>query len=99
MEISQAYFLNKITNVLGLSVKQCEVLYNDGYYSIYTIIHWKYDKIREWFTTKYNFTTTRGGASYGDLKIKCLQALAWWANDLILRVKQMVLSEFEANIM
>ena len=45
--MSQAYFLNTITNVLGISVKQREVLFNDGYDTISTIIYWKYENIRE----------------------------------------------------
>ena len=52
MAMSQAEFLNKITNVLGLSPKQREVLSDDGYDTISTIIHCNYDKISEWCTTK-----------------------------------------------
>ena len=81
----QADFLNTITNVLGLSVKQHEVISNDGYDIISTIIHCKYDKIHGWCTTKYKLTTTRGGSPYGDQNTKCLQVLAWWATDLNLR--------------
>ena len=84
-------FLNTITNVLGLS--------NDGYDTISTIIHWKYDKIREWCTNKSKFTATRGGASYEDRKIKCLQALVWWGTYLTLRGKQIVLYDFDATMM
>ena len=77
MAISLAYSLNIITNVLGLSVNQREVLSDDGYDTIFTIIHWKYDDIREWCTIKSKFTTTSGGDSYGDRRIKCIQVLAW----------------------
>ena len=96
--MAQAYFLNTITNVLGLSVKQCEVLSDDGYDTISTIMHWKYDDIRDWCTTKSKLTTTRGGAYYGDQKIKCLQALAWWATNLTLRGKHIFLANFDATI-
>ena len=41
MTMAQADFLNKITNVLDLSLNKCEVLYDDGYDKIFTIIHWK----------------------------------------------------------
>ena len=44
--MAQADFFNTITNSLGLTVNQCEVLSDDGYYAISTIINWKYDKIR-----------------------------------------------------
>ena len=85
MAMSKADFLNTITDVLGLSFKHHEVLSDDGYDIIYTIIHWKYDKIREWCTTKYKMTTNRGVSPYGDQKTKCLQALEWWDTNLTLR--------------
>ena len=66
--MAQADFLNTITNVLGLSVKQREVLSNYRYDTISNIIHCNYDKIREWCTTKSKLTTTKGGASYRDQK-------------------------------
>ena len=85
MAISQSDLINTTTNVLGLSIDQRGLLYDDVYDTIFAIIHWKYEKIREWCTTKSKLTTTRGGSSYGDQKIKFLQALAWWATDLTLR--------------
>ena len=99
MTMGQADLLNTITNVLGLSVKQREVLSNDGYDTISTIMHYNYDKIRECCTTKSKLITTRGGSSYGDQKIKCIQALAWWATDLNLRGKQIVLADFDSTMM
>ena len=97
--MEQAYFLNTITNVLGLSVKKDEVLSDDGYDTISTIINWKYDNIRECCTTKSKLTTTREGASYVDKKIKWLQALLWRATDLALRGKHIVLDDFDATMM
>ena len=91
--MSQADFLNTITNILGLSVKKDEVLSDDIYDTIYTIIHWKYDKIHEW-----KLTTTRGGDYFGERKTKCLQALAWWANNLTFRGKHIVLANFDATM-
>ena len=88
MEMAQVDSLNTITNVLGLSIKQREVLSDDGYDTIFTIILRKYDKIREWCITKSKLTTTIAGGSYGDKKTKCLEAFAWWVTDLILRSKQ-----------
>ena len=97
--MAQAYLLNTITNVLGLSAKQREVSSNDGYYNISNIVHWNYDDIHEWFTTKSKLKTTRGGSSYGDLKIKYIQALAWWATDLTFRGKHIDPSDFYDTIM
>ena len=97
--MAQAYLLNKITNVLSLLIKQREMLSNDGYDTISTIIHWNYDEICEWCTINYKLKTTRVGASYGDQKIYCLQALSWWATDLNLRGKQIVISDFDVTMM
>ena len=72
METANKYFLNKFTDVLGLLVRQREVLSNDGYEMISTIIYWKYNEIHEGCTTKSNLKTTRGEAFYGDRKIKCI---------------------------
>ena len=98
MEMAQADFLNTITNILGLLVNQHEVLSDGGYDTISNIIHWKYDKIHECFTTKSKLKTTRGGASYEYRKTKCLQTLAWWATNLTLRGKQIVLADFDATM-
>ena len=97
--MTQADFFDTITNVLGLSVKQREMLSDDWYDTISTIIHWKYYNIREWFTTKSKLKTTRGGASCGYLKIECLRALPWWVTDLALRGKQIILAEFDVTMM
>ena len=48
MVMAQADLLNTNTNVLGLLVEQREGLYDDGYDTISTIIHWNYGEIREW---------------------------------------------------
>ena len=97
--MTQADLINTITNVLGLSIKQREVLSDDGYDTIFTIILMKYDKIREWCITKSKLTTTIAGGSYGDKKTKCLQELARWANDLTLRGNYIVLDDFDATTM
>ena len=99
MAMAQAYLINRINNVLGLSVKQLELLSNDGYDTIFTIIHWNYDNIREWCTTKSKLTTTRGGNYYGELKIKYIQAFEWWATDFSLRGKHIDLADFDGTMM
>ena len=68
MEMAQEDLLNTVTNVLGLSISQREVLCDDGYDTTSTIIYWEYNEIRECCTNKYKFTTTRGGATYREKK-------------------------------
>ena len=43
--------------------------------------------------------TTRGGASYGDQQINLLQLLEVWAINLNFRGKQIVLDDFDVNMM
>ena len=97
--MAQADFLNTITNVLVLSLNQRGVLSDDAYDMISTIINFDYENIREWCTTKSKLKTTRGRYYYGDLKINCLQALAWWAIYLTLRGKHIFLAEFDSTMM
>ena len=99
MKMAQADLLDTVINILGISVNQREVLSGDVYYTMSTIINWMYEDIRDWCTAKSKLTTTRGGASYGDQKIKFLQALAHWATNFILRCKQIVLDDFYTTIM
>ena len=63
-ETAQIDFLNTVINFLGLLVRKCDVLYNDGYGTISNIIHWKYNMVREWFTTKSKLSTTIVEAPY-----------------------------------
>ena len=99
MATAQEYYLNKITNVLGLSVKQLEVLYNNGPNKFFTIIHWKYEKIWDWCQTKYKLKITRGGIPFGDQNIKCVHELTWWDTNLTLSEKQIELYDFNATTM
>ena len=99
METAKADLLNTVTKILGLSVSQSEVLSNGVYDKIYTIIHWKYGQIREWCPTNFKLTTTRGGATCGDTKIKFIHALAWWETNLTLWGKHIDLDDFDTTMM
>ena len=99
MALAQAYLFNTITNFLGLSFKQREVLSDDRYDTISTIMHWKYDDIREWCTPKSKLKTTRVGDSHGERKFNCIQVLEWWDTNLTLRVKHIDIFDFDATTM
>ena len=98
MAMAKEDVLNKNANVLGISVKQCEVLSNDGYDTMSTIIHCKFDKIREFCTTRSKLKAPRVRTYDGYQKTNCLQALAWWATNLTLRGKHIVLSDFDTTM-
>ena len=55
--MSQSDFLNIISKVLVLPVKQLEVLSDGGYYTISAIIHWKYHGILQCTTYVYHDTS------------------------------------------
>ena len=42
---------------------------------------------------------SRGGISFGDRKINCLQALTWWVTDLVERSKIIYLNHFKTDIL
>lgn len=86
-----------LVNVLRLSNNQADILQEDGYDTIDCLIHWKFSDIRDWCELKTKLPATRGGVTYGDRKIKVLQALAWWATDRHLRGKPINLNELDRN--
>ncbi len=78
-------FANVLSNVCAFTARQIDVLVNDGYNTADALYNWKYKDIREWCEHKTKLSQQRGGTPYGDRKIKCLQALAWWITDRELR--------------
>ena len=71
----------------------------DGYDSQESVIYWKFTDITEWCKLKYNIHAIRSGVSYGDRRIKWLQALAWWLIDLTLRGNIIDLNNFKTDIL
>ena len=70
-------FTGTFQGILGCTSTQVRVLVDDGYDSQEYVIYWKFIDIKEWCQLKSNIHASRGGVSYGDRKINCLQALAW----------------------
>ena len=77
---------------------QVRVLVDDGYDIQEVVICCKFTYIKEWFQLKSKITLSRGGVSYIDRNIKCLQALAWWVKDLKIRGKLIYLKHFKTDI-
>ena len=82
---AQTDFGNVLRNICAFTQRQVDVLINDGYNTADALYNWKFNDIREWCELKSKISAARGGASYGDRKIKCLQAMAWWITDRELR--------------
>ena len=48
---------------------------------------------------KSKIPVIRGGISFGDIKINCLSALAWWVMYLSLRGKNINLNNFKSDVL
>ena len=71
---------------------------DDGYDSQESVLYWEFIDIKGWCQLKSKIPASRGGVSYGDRKIKFLQALAWWVTDLTLWGKIIDLNNFKTDI-
>ena len=84
--------------ILGFTSIQVRVLVDDRYDSQESVLYWKISDIKELCQLKFKIPASRGGMSYGDRKINCLQALTWWVTDLTLRDKIINLNHFKTDI-
>ena len=97
---AQQDFRNCLANVLGFTARQVTTLVADGYDTADDIIHWNFSDITKWCSAKTSLQILRGGCTYGDLRVKNLQGLAWWCTDRSLRGKQIdVATDFNAAIL
>ena len=69
-----------LDNVLNLTSHQRDVFIANGYEQAMDFIGWKYDAIQKWTTSMTSLAINCAGATYGDQKVKCIQALAHWIN-------------------
>ena len=69
-------FTGKLQDILGFASTQVWVLVDDGYDSQESVLYWKFTDIKEWCQLKAKISVIRSEVSYGDRKIKLLQALA-----------------------
>ena len=88
-----------LPGILGFTSTQAWVLVDNGYDSQEYFLYWKFTDIKECFPLKANIPASRGGVSYGDRKIKCLQALDWWVTYLTMRGKIIDINNFENDIL
>ena len=83
--IDRADLVNVLDNVCRLNVNQRMTLINDGYDTARSLVHWNYKSIRSWCEGKSKLAVNRGGCTFGDRKIKCIQALAYWCTNAYLQ--------------
>ena len=68
-----------------------------GYSTLRDLNQWRHKDIKDWCTTMSSRPAARGGRTYGDLKIKQLQGIAWWVTDRILRNLPLDVNDFKAK--
>jgi hypothetical protein len=73
----QQDFQNCLSNVLNFTPLQVAILVNDGFGSADDLVGWTYQEIKTWCSDKTKLALNRGGCTYGDLRVKSLQGLAW----------------------
>ena len=73
--------VNVLDNVCHLTQVQRNTLVDDGYDTARSLVHWNYKSIRSWCEAKSKLILNCGRCAYGDCKIKCVQALAYWSSN------------------
>ena len=97
--VSYNIFTGTLQGNFAFTITQVRVLVDDVYDSQEYLLYWKFINIKEWWQLKAKIPVSRGGVSYGDRKIKCLQALAWWVRYLRLQGKIININSFNTDIL
>ena len=58
---------------------------NDGFETADDLVGWSYQEIKTWCGDKTKLALNCGRCTYGHLRVKSLQRLAWWCTDCQLR--------------
>ena len=70
---------------------------NGGYGTLRDLNQWRFKAIRKWGETMSSMPATRGGRTFGDLKIKQLQGIAWWVTGHTLRNLPLDVVDYKAD--
>ena len=63
-----------------------------------SLVHWNFKSIRAWCEAKSKMPVNRGGCTYGDRKIKCIQGIAYWCTNASLTGDQLdIVNKFDDN--
>ena len=80
-------FTRILQNTLSFTTDQVRILSEEVYDTQYVVLYWQFSEIKEWRQSKANIPVSCGGIYFGARKVKCLQELAWWVTDLMMRGK------------
>ena len=87
-----------MVNTLNFTENQYVCLRTQGGYgTLRDLNQWKHKDIKDWCNTMSTRSVTRGRRTFGDLKIKQLQGIAWWVTDCILRNINLDVDDFKAK--
>ena len=68
-----------------------------GYSKMADLNQWKYKEISAWCHDMGILTLAQGGRTFGDLKVRQLQAIAWYVTDTLLRGQMIDVDEFKLD--
>ena len=87
-----------MTNFHTFSMQQYVCLRDlGGYGTLEDLNQWQHKDIKEWCKSMSALAVNRGGRTFGDLKIKQLQGIAWWVSDCFLRRVTPHVAEYKAD--
>ena len=73
VQVSINIFTVTLQGTFGFTSTQVCVLVDGGYDSQDSVLYWKSTDIKEWCQLKASIPESRGGVSYEDRNVKCLQ--------------------------
>lgn len=92
-------FLAVLTTVLRLTENQANALIEEGYDSARELCFWNSGDITTWCANKTKLPATRGGCTYGNPRVKAIQAFAFWATDMHQRGLPLALAQFDDDML
>ena len=70
-------FEDTLLNILRFTANQATTLMEEGYNTANELRFWSADDVKTWAANKTKLPVTRGGCTYGNPRVKSLQAFAF----------------------
>lgn len=95
---NEAELYELMTNYHSFTQQQYIALRDQGGYgTLVDLNQWQYKDIKDWCVAISARAVNRGGRTFGDLKIKQLQGIAWWVSDTLLRNQPVNVNVYKAD--
>jgi hypothetical protein len=92
-------FYTVLTDVLRLTENQADALEAEGYDNAQELCFWGTSDIATWCANKAKLPATRGGITFGNPRVKAIQAFAFWATDMHQRGLPLALPLFDDEML